>query len=166
MKNTATIITLTCAAVATIALVLYKPAARDTSVAIVPNNDTSKESIQHSPLLTQIASDQKYRESGELSSSGIEALKVIESGLRSLESDDGAERSRLAKLGNAAMESFLSSRSQIGKTPDELKALFGKPKEESNDYLLYSFDNGGYAWLYQFGIRNGRVVELTRPLSN
>jgi hypothetical protein len=63
------------------------------------------------------------------------------------------------------MESFLKSWNPIGRNPHDLKALFGKPKEENNDFLLYAFDNGSWAWLYQFEIRDGKVTELRRPLS-
>jgi hypothetical protein len=71
----------------------------------------------------------------------------------------------LTESGKAAMESFLKNWNPIGRTPDDLKALFGVPKEESHDFLLYSFDNGSYASLYQFEIRHGRVTELLRPKS-
>ena len=165
MKNNAIKVILICAAVGAVVLVVYKPATSNSVVATAPNSDSPRGSIQGSPILTQTVSDQKHSESSILSSSEIEELKVIENGLRSLESEDGAERSRLARLGNAAMESFLKIKSPIGKTPDELKVLFGKPKEETDDFLLYAFDNGGSALLYQFVISNGRVVELTRPLS-
>lgn len=93
------------------------------------------------------------------------ALKVIADGLHSLESEEGQTRAKRARSGNAAMESFLKTWNPIGKKPQDLRALFGEPREESDDFVLYAFDNGSYAWLYRFVIRNGTVVELTRPLS-
>lgn len=98
-------------------------------------------------------------------SADLEMLRAIKSGLRSLEIEDNSIRGQLAKSGKDAMESFLERWNPIGRTPGELKSLFGKPKEEGSDYLLYAFDNGSYASLFQFAIRNGRVVELTRPMS-
>lgn len=163
MKHNAIKAILIFAATATVVLVVHKLVTKDPVVLTAPNNKSPNGKTPK--VLAQIASGQKHRESGDLTPSEIEELKVIENGLRSLEAEDGAERSRRARLGNAAMESFLKSRSPIGKTPDELKALFGKPKEESNDFLLYAFDNGGSAKLYQFVVRNGIVVELTRPIS-
>lgn len=114
---------------------------------------------------TKVVSDQKSHEPVESTSSQKEVLKVIRDGLRSLENEDSAERARLAKTGHLAMESFLENWNPIGKRQHDLKVLFGKAKEENADYLLYGFDNGNYAWLYQFSIRDGKVIELTRPLS-
>lgn len=92
-------------------------------------------------------------------------LKVIVNGLRSLESTGVAERSRLAGAGNLAMESLLQDWNPSGMTTNDIKALFGVAKEESDDHLLYAFDNGSNAWLYQFVIENGKIVEVNRPPS-
>lgn len=92
-------------------------------------------------------------------------LKVIVSGLRSFESTSVAERSRLAGAGNLAIESLLQDWNPSGMTTNEIKTLFGVAKEENDDHLLYAFDNGSYAWLYQFVIKDGKVVEVNRPLS-
>jgi predicted alpha/beta hydrolase family esterase len=124
------------------------------------------QNMQPPAILAQVASDQKPREPVEPTSSQEEVLKVIGAGLRSLENKDGADRARLAKAGHIAMESFLQNWKPVGKTTHELKTLFGMAKEETGEHLLYAFDNGNYAWLYQFTIRDGRVIELTRPLSD
>jgi hypothetical protein len=114
---------------------------------------------------TQTASEQKIREPVNFTTADLETLKLIGNGLRSLNNEDAGARAALAKSGQRAMESFLKSWNPIGRTPQDLKALFGEPKEETPDFLLYSFDNGNYAWLYQFEIHNGEVAGLTRPKS-
>ena len=97
------------------------------------------------------------------SASNFTTLSVIQTGLRSLEG--GSDAARRAKSGHEAMDVFLETWSPIGRTPRELKGLFGEPKEERGDRLLYAFDNGNYSWLYQFVVRDGKVTELLRPLS-
>ena len=122
--------------------------------------------MQPPAILAQGANDQKPRDPVVPTSAQEEVLKVIGAGLRSLENEDSAERAKLAKAGQIAMEAFLQNWKPVGKTTHELKTLFGMAKEENDEHLLYAFDNGNYAWLYQFTIRDGRVIELTRPLSD
>ena len=107
----------------------------------------------------------KSQVSEGLTAADQEALKVIENGLRHIGNEAVESRDRRARTGNAAMESFLKNWKAIGRTPTDLKAVFGKPQRESNHRLLYSFDTGNYAWSYQFEVYNGSVVELKRPLS-
>jgi len=165
MTNNSKIVILICAAAVFIAVSIYSPTASTRDRTTTQSKEVPKRNMQHLSSLAQVASDQKPHEPVEPTSAQEEVLKVIGDGLRSLGSEDSAERARLAKAGHRAMESFLQNWKPIGKTTHELKVLFGMAMEENDDHLLYAFDNGNYAWLYQFAIRNGRVVELTRPLS-
>lgn len=165
MKNKATIVILICAAAAMTVVCFYHPTTSVPVGATASNKDLPPTRLQHPSLSAQVASGQKPREPVNLTAADLEALKVIGSGLRSLENDDVRERAKLARLGKEAMESFLKNWDPIGRTPHDLKSLFGEPKEAGDDFLLYAFDNGSYASLYQFVIRDGRVAELFRPKS-
>lgn len=167
MTTNSKIVIVICAAAAVfIAVSIYSPTASTGDREATPSREVPLRTMQPSPaILAQVARDQKPRESVNPTSAQEEVLKVIGDGLRSLETEDSAERARRAKAGHLAMESFLENWKPVGKTAHELKALFGMAKEENDGHLLYAFDNGNYAWLYQFAIRDGRVVELTRPLS-
>ncbi len=165
MTNNSKIVILICAAAVFIAVSIYGPRYPTHDQATTQSKEVPHRNMPPRSILAQAANDQISHEPVESTSAREEVLKVIGDGLRSLENEDNAERARLAKTGHLAMESFLQNWNPVGKTTHELKTLFGMAKEENDDYLLYSFDNGNYAWLYQFAIRDGRVVELTRPLS-
>lgn len=165
MTNNSKIVILICAAAVFIAVSIYWPTVSTRDLATEHSKETPPQNMPHALLLPQVASDQKPHAPVDPASAQEEELKVIRDGLRSLKIEDSATRATLAKKGYMAMESFLQNWKPIGKTTHELKDLFGMAKEEDDVHLLYAFDNGNYAWLFQFAIRNGRVVELTRPLS-
>jgi len=104
----------------------------------------------------------KETQASQLNSSQKDKLNVIALGLRSLKFPDAFAK---AQQGHQAMDSFLESWNPNGRTIHELKAVFGEPREQTDDYLLYVFDNGMYGWLYQFVLSQGRVVDLQRPPS-
>ena len=72
---------------------------------------------------------------------------------------DGAAKAR------EAMESFLKTWDPVGRSADELKTTLGKPSIEKPGSITYMFDTGSYAWIFEFTLKNGKVVELNRPLS-
>jgi len=165
MKNKAIIVILTGAAAAVVVVSLYHSTTSTPVGATASSMDSPSQTLQPPSLSVQVANGQEPREPVNMTAADLEALKVIGSGLRSLENEDARERAKLARLGKVAMESFLKNWNPIGKTPQDLKVILGKPKEEESDFLLYAFDNGSYASLYQFVIRDGRVAELLRPKS-
>lgn len=165
MTNNSKIVILFCSAAVFIAVSIDRPTAYTRDRGTEQSKKGPKQNMQPQSILAQVANDQKPHKLAELTSAQEEVLKVIKDGLSSLASEDNTERASLAKAGHLAMESFLQNWNPIGKTTHELKTLFGAAKEENDDHFLYAFDNGNYAWLYQFTIRNGRVTELTRPLS-
>jgi hypothetical protein len=162
MKKQKKILMLFCAAAVAAVVFLFQFTTKVGVAPAIPREDSPGTRSQYPSATTQTSGDQARNGAGELSFAELESLKIIGDGLRSLKSED---RFRLAKAGNEAMESFLTGWNPIGRTSHELKAVFGQPKQEGSDFLLYAFDNGWFVWLYKFGIRDGRVVELTRPPS-
>lgn len=72
---------------------------------------------------------------------------------------DGAVKAR------DAMEALLKRWSPVGLTPAELMDVLGPPISERGNAVTYNFDNGAFGWIYQFEVEQGKVVRLTRPLS-
>ena len=64
-----------------------------------------------------------------------------------------------------AMEAFLKTWNPIGRSAQEVKATLGKPSVEKPDSIIYMFDGGAFGAIFEFVLRDGKVIELKRPPS-
>lgn len=110
--------------------------------------------IASMPELKPPANLQQLQETQELLPEQLNLKDTIKQGY-----GDGAVRAK------HAMEQFLKTWNPIGRSAQELKAILGKPSDEKDGLITYMFDTGAFAWVFEFVLQNGKVVELKRPLS-